>query len=152
MVRCCWAALITQISLWKATCVPELNMILKDWCESYMDKWITLNLSVQLAELFSLSICLLMIWKKERVINVTSTNISPEICQRHNEIFFLHSGARNVSARDPLNESAASNSGKTHFNISRITFIMHCTPGRHQRIKDKEKPHTHNSSAATLLI
>ena len=86
------------------------------------------------------------------MINVTSTNISPEICQRHNEIFSLHSGARNVSAGDPPDESAASNSGKTHFNISRITFIMHCSPGRHQRVKDKDKSHTHNSSAATLLI
>ena len=74
-----------------------------------MDKWITLNLSVQLAKLFSLSlsphVCS-RYEKKGRVINVTSTNISPEICQRCNEIF-LHSGARNVSARYPLNESAA---------------------------------------------
>lgn len=57
--------------------------------------------------LLSLSPCVCSRYeKKGRVINVTSTNISPEICQRCNEIF-LHSGARNVSARYPLNESAA---------------------------------------------
>lgn len=44
--------------------------------------------------------------KKGRVINVTSTNISPEICQRFNDISFRLSGARNVSAGLRLNDSA----------------------------------------------
>lgn len=61
---------------------------------------------MQLAELFSLLVFALDM-KKGGVINVTSTNISPEICHRFNEISFLLSGARNVSARYPLNESAA---------------------------------------------
>lgn len=44
--------------------------------------------SVQLPS-FSLSLCLLMLWRKKGgVINVTSMNISPEICQRCNEILF----------------------------------------------------------------
>lgn len=37
---------------------------------------------------------------------MTSLNISPEICQRLNDIFFLLTGARNTSARNPLDESA----------------------------------------------
>ncbi len=45
--------------------------------------------------------------KKGGMINATSTNVIAQIYQRCNEIFFfLHSGARNVNARYPLNESA----------------------------------------------
>lgn len=89
------------------------------------------------------------------MINVTSTNISPEICQRFNEISFLLSGARNVSARYRLNESAAQLlliQAKHTLIFFRINFIMHCTPGHHQRSEDKEKSHTNNSGAATLLF